>query len=229
MIKSVFRRWSKRYVCLLLIVNVVLAVTNIIVLSFSFPSNIANPYYFDYYGVIIGILSVLVTVLLGWNIFSVIDFRVKLEKVEKESEKIVEMSNKIDDMEKELKVFEQEYYDRIKKVESSFIETSFDIYHAKPDETIIVIVMHGLEVVLWLAQMGDFDKACEVLRLVYIGINKRKPFTIPAGYAKNFNILIVELSRYAMIAKTVEYNDLRDRCKISWDDLNRFNKNINKE
>lgn len=184
---------------------------------------------FGYWDVIISIFSLLVTVLVGWNVFSVIDFKVKMERIDKRSKQIDKISKEIGEMDDRLKKFEQEYYDRIKKVESSFIETSFDIYHAKPDETIMVIVIHGLEVVLWLAQMGDFDKACEVLRLVYIGINKRKPFTIPAGYAKNFNILVVRLSRYAMIAKTVEYNDLRDRCKISWDDLNRFNKYNNNE
>lgn len=37
---------------------------------------------FDYIGVIVGILSILVTVLMTWNIFSVIDFKEKTKKVE---------------------------------------------------------------------------------------------------------------------------------------------------
>lgn len=225
MIKSVFKRWSKLYVCLLLLINVILAVINIIVLSCEFPSVVSKPYYFDYYGAIVGILSFLITILMGWNIGSVVDFKEREQRIDERSKQIEIKSKEVRELDERLKEFEREYYDRIKKVESSFIETSFNIYHAKPDDTIIAIVIHGLEVVLWLAQMGDFDKACEVFLLVYKGIKKRKPLTIPAAYFKDLLGLIYNVGKCEKIKEMPEFDDLRDMFNIPWDDLNKYNSN----
>ena len=41
---------------------------------------------FDYYGVIVGILSLLVTALIGWNIYTAIDIKNSVKKLEEEIE-----------------------------------------------------------------------------------------------------------------------------------------------
>ena len=41
---------------------------------------------FDYYGVIVGILSLLVTALIGWNIYTAIDVKNSVKKLEEEIE-----------------------------------------------------------------------------------------------------------------------------------------------
>lgn len=50
------------------------------------PDNLS----FDYMGVIVGILSFLVTLLIGWNIFSVIDFNKKVEEIIENNNKLKE-------------------------------------------------------------------------------------------------------------------------------------------
>lgn len=43
----------------------------------------------DYMGVIVGILSLLVTVLIGWNIYTVVDFN-RIKEEQKEAMKVIE-------------------------------------------------------------------------------------------------------------------------------------------
>lgn len=43
---------------------------------------------FDYIGAIIGVLSILVTILLGWNIYTVIDFKSKIKKAQHDYKKL---------------------------------------------------------------------------------------------------------------------------------------------
>lgn len=49
--------------------------------------------HFDYQGIIVAILSILVTILIGWNIFTVIDFK---EKIQESLRRYDELNNKLD-------------------------------------------------------------------------------------------------------------------------------------
>lgn len=53
--------------------SVISIVMSIIAICTSYPHNVELG--FDYQGVIVGVLSLLVTVLLGWNIYTLIDMR----------------------------------------------------------------------------------------------------------------------------------------------------------
>lgn len=44
---------------------------------------------FDYQGVLVGILSALVTILIGWNIYSTLDLKREIQKVEKAKQTVV--------------------------------------------------------------------------------------------------------------------------------------------
>ena len=87
-------------------ISIVLSITAIIICIINFfVFNIrVAPYEFDVYGVLVGILGILVTFLQGWQIFSV--FRMKKEidklkktytKLEKLREDIKEHTNEMDD------------------------------------------------------------------------------------------------------------------------------------
>lgn len=63
----------------------------------------------DYLGVIVGILAFLATLLLGWNIYTVVDFKNKIEELDKINEKIravLNLTNKIQN-EREALIYNQ--------------------------------------------------------------------------------------------------------------------------
>lgn len=66
---------------------------------------------FDYLGVIVGSLAVLVTFLVAWNIYSVIDAR-----------------SKIDEMQKEISEYEKRYQSEISNVQKKVYKTQSDIH-----------------------------------------------------------------------------------------------------
>lgn len=230
MTKKIFTKWIWLFAIIVSIVNIVVVCR----------SNPRTAVCFDYQGIIIGSLSILVTLLIGWNIYSVVDFKKIIESIKSEmdvlkkdtstniaenSKQINELYEGVSNINEHIATLEHEYYERIKNVESSFIETSFNLVHAKQDETIIVVVVCGFEFVLWLAQKKDFDKACEELKLVHNGIKKRKPFIIPGAYIKKIMGLIFDLGKYEKIKEMPEYDDLRDMFNLP---KNPINNNIDK-
>lgn len=221
MTKKIFTKWIWLFA-------IIVSIVNIVVVCLSNPKTAV---YFDYQGIIVGSLSILVTLLIGWNIYSVVDFKKIIESIKSEmdvlkndtgtniaqkSKRINEVSKEVSNINENIATLEQEYYVRIKNVESSFIETSFNLIHAKQDETIIVVVVRGFEFVLWLAQKKDFNKACEELKIVHNGIKKRKPFIIPGAYMKKIMGLIFDLGKYEKIKEMPEYDDLRDMFNLPW-------------
>ena len=83
-------------------VNIILVIANIIILVFNVHF-LCNEYPrgenldLDYIGVIVGILSLLVTALLGWQIFNAITFENRIKKLEKKyKEKLKKASLYID-------------------------------------------------------------------------------------------------------------------------------------
>lgn len=63
----------------------------------------------DYLGVIVGILAFLITLLLGWNIYTVVDFKRKIEELDKKNKEIkavLNLANKIQN-EREALIYNQ--------------------------------------------------------------------------------------------------------------------------
>ena len=60
------------------ILSILAIILSILAICFSLPRTELS---FDYLGLIIGILGVLVTVLIGWNIYAVIDFRQEKQRL----------------------------------------------------------------------------------------------------------------------------------------------------
>ena len=104
-------------------ISIVLSITAIIICIINFfVFNIrVAPYEFDVYGVLVGILGILVTFLLGWQIFSVFQMKKEIDKLkktytklEKLREDIKEHTNQMDDeLRNSMSVLGFEFYSTI--------------------------------------------------------------------------------------------------------------------
>lgn len=65
------------------IILYIIIIASLIMSSIAICRSLPRIYGVDYIGVIIGILSLLVTILIGWNIYTVIDFNKKKEELSK--------------------------------------------------------------------------------------------------------------------------------------------------
>ena len=65
MTKKIFTKWIWLFA-------IIVSIVNIVVVCLSSPRTAV---YFDYQGIIIGSLSILVTLLIGWNIYSTVDVK----------------------------------------------------------------------------------------------------------------------------------------------------------
>lgn len=61
-----------------ILLSILAIILSILAICFSFPRTEMS---FDYLGLITGILGVLVTILIGWNIYTVIDFRQEKQRL----------------------------------------------------------------------------------------------------------------------------------------------------
>lgn len=84
-------------------ISIVLSITAIIICIINFfVFNIrVAPYEFDVYGVLVGILGILVTFLLGWQIFSVFRMEKEIDKLKDDISK--EVDTEIEKLRKEIK------------------------------------------------------------------------------------------------------------------------------
>lgn len=86
------------YGWLILIINLAFSIVNIVAVCINFPR--WEKLSFDYLGIIVGILSILVTVLLGWQIFINISMESKIDKklldVKEKLENVID--NKVSDI-----------------------------------------------------------------------------------------------------------------------------------
>lgn len=103
------KAWYKQCNTWLLILNVIFAISNLLILIFNAPREISKTLDFDYMGVIVGSFSLLITLLVGWNIFSVID--VKNLKNDMEENK-AEVERKLNELNKTTQKVKQHLNDQ---------------------------------------------------------------------------------------------------------------------
>ena len=85
------------------IVLSIIAIITCIINFFVFNIRVA-PYEFDVYGVLVGILGILVTFLLGWQIFSVFQMKKEIDKLKADISQ--EVDTEIEKLKKEIKKHE---------------------------------------------------------------------------------------------------------------------------
>lgn len=88
MSKENIKRWWRTYNGWLFAANLVFAIINLIVAIRCLSTCSSKDCCLSSCEVIVGIFSLLVTILIGWNIFSVIDFKAHTEEMKKNSNKV---------------------------------------------------------------------------------------------------------------------------------------------
>lgn len=88
---SAVKRWYLIFNLVVLMINLLLVVANLILLSVNAPAKNLG---FDYCGVVVAIFGLLVTLLVAWNIYSVVDFRDSSKKIEFLSAKVEELDKR---------------------------------------------------------------------------------------------------------------------------------------
>lgn len=70
---------QKGHIRWLIIISILLIITNVLVLAVALPYQ--GNLRFDYYGAIVGILSLIVMVLVTWNIYTYIDIKESIKQI----------------------------------------------------------------------------------------------------------------------------------------------------
>lgn len=142
MYKSKFDKWCIKYCWFLLIACIILTGIGLGIVIRLAPRGINLD--FDYYGVIVGILSLLVTILIGWNIFSVID----LKRIKEEYNSTI------------LKI--QKDNQLIKKgvlLSRGQIEEDFAVICGPEVENRPKVISHAIKAIYIWAETEEFEKA----------------------------------------------------------------------
>lgn len=83
MIRRIFSKW-------LWLFSLIISLANIVVVCLSLPAGHEPD--FDYLGLIVGSLSILVTVLIGWNIYTLVDFKENIKQMKDIKEEVVDIT-----------------------------------------------------------------------------------------------------------------------------------------
>ncbi len=84
MIRRFFSKW-------LWLFSLIISLANIVVVCLSLPAGHEPD--FDYLGLIVGSLSILVTVLIGWNIYTLVDFKNEVKVIKNYREELDKIKN----------------------------------------------------------------------------------------------------------------------------------------
>ena len=82
MIRRVFSKW-------LWLFSLIISLANIVVVCLYLPAGYDPD--FDYLGLIVGSFSILVTVLIGWNIYTLVDFKNEVKVIKNYKEELDEV------------------------------------------------------------------------------------------------------------------------------------------
>lgn len=100
--------------------NMGLLVLNLILLGVNVGLMLRNPSHeqgVSAIGVIVAALAILVTLLIGWNIFSVVDFKSHLEEVERSQSVIEELKKEFSMQKDDIQNLKEELEQKINKVD----------------------------------------------------------------------------------------------------------------
>ena len=198
------KKWINACSKWILVVDLMLLIINIIIISWYLPSCPTMEYYFDYYGVIVGILSLLITLLIGWNIHSVIDIKSHVEKIKKYSTKVEKLNSDFLNL-------KNKYYKDMSETESAFVEMALSLYqNREPENRLQVIVFHGLRAAVWSAEVGEFDNAINILYALYYILKDKDDFKVQESLLKDMTRNIEKLGQYEYIANTDVYKFFKE-------------------
>ena len=149
------------------IINLLLLIACFVFIALKFPAKCDLD--FDYYGVIVGILSLLVTVLIGWNIYSAVDIKKSFSDLKRITEdKSKELSHEIE---------QRHYYTEGKSgvnMMNVFIHLKTTLPNIKNDagESIIdfYIIYYGLTCAVNSQMSERYDYTKEVIKEIIANV-----------------------------------------------------------
>ena len=155
MSKNKFTSWCYKYCWLLLLAGLFIDGVGLWVVIHLVPKGVELD--LDYYGVIVDILSLLVTILIGWNIYSVID----LKRIKKEHMSAIS------------KIYEDNRQIKIGLLMSrGQIEEDFAIVCGPEVKNRPLVIPHTLKAINCWAEIGEYGKASNCVKfLLMIGKN----------------------------------------------------------
>lgn len=208
-----------RYNRIIMWIAVVLAVVlSVLALVRSYPTNYGE-LYFDWYGIIVAILGIMVTLLVGWQIYNVIDARQVLRN--------------IDVFEKRIDVFEKRMLSRMKKTED------------KIEEFRAQLLLHGEAYLLYgmavtfshnvyreiNSKINPQEKNTAWLSLsnAYLSAFKAFELFLKANSEDKFLLLCLDQMEFCLIEKEMEFDGiLFNDCKKIYTTV-QHSSNVSKE
>lgn len=136
------------------IANIFLACINFFILAIGCPrtSNLG----FDYMGVIVAVLGLLVAIMLGWNIYTAIDNRSDVSLLKTEATKLKWRSDLI-----------------FASIHSDFANIEIELFCQKPNsQRAYAVVRHSIEAIVCYQQCHEYDSADAQIKLLTTAINK---------------------------------------------------------
>lgn len=198
-----------KFLKILLIVLVIFnAISCIVLLCVVFP-RMVRPYNlgFDYIGVIIAILALLVTLLIGWNIYQLVDFKNKIKEVDKLRVKT----------ERELNYIHNKS-DYNHAINYGLMCQSACVHFAPNEENMIKcsMLLHGLAALKILSNFPDTQKEIEKLSNTLIkGLNNSTQIALGEKDKTDILIMFGKIPNKGRIPKYDEMVELVKDIKVS--------------
>ena len=159
---------------------------------------------FDYQGVIVGVLSLLVTVLIGWNIYSVVDFNRKVGIIEKKSNILQEISAKSD---------------KISLINQSETEQCIALiyYHLLGFSKHIPLeyeyIYHSAESMLYASMLRNYDLCNSTIEVILSSIKNPEEIVVKNDYKNRLLVLVSRIQTPEKINRFSEFLDFVSRIK----------------
>lgn len=152
---DMFKKWSNKFCWVLIVIGLLMNVFGFWITAKAAPSPAELD--FDYNGVIVGVLSLLVTALLGWNVYSLIDLKNNAEQ-----------NHKINDELNKIKTDNNNGYAEVERTLASLFSDK-EILNNKSVRTYYSL-QHWVRYFTIKAKMEDYNlcyKAIEDIKRIY--------------------------------------------------------------
>lgn len=199
MCKYIEKRWG----VLLSILGIMNLVLLIPLLCIHFPRIIDNNLGIDYLGIIVGVLTILVTVLIGWNIYTIIDYQKEISKTKKELNSIKQDINTLAN-----KTI-QERTELFASIQKDFALISLRNYLMRVDKSFLSsIFTYTIKSVICYSYLKDYKQADDLIASLINAIPKETYNSIDNKDKLNIKEItkdIIDVNKLKNYNKLIEY------------------------
>lgn len=172
-------------------------------LCIHFPRIIDNNLGIDYLGIIVGVLTILVTVLIGWNIYTIIDYQKEISKTKKELNSIKQDINTLAN-----KTI-QERTELFASIQKDFALISLRNYLMRVDKSFLSsIFTYTIKSVICYSYLKDYKQADDLIASLINAIPKETYNSIDNKDKLNIKEItkdIIDVNKLKNYNKLIEY------------------------